>query len=438
MKNSRRRRPLVVATSSIVAMSLLLAACGSDEEATDEAATTETTEQAATGPKTTEAPEAEAASTDTKAAELRAALTDLLTEHVFLASMATDAALRGDQAAFEAYAGALNGDDESSNTERIVAAVASAYGDEVGQAFEGLWRAEGHIPAFVEYTQAVAAGDEAGKKAALDKLTAYAAEFGKTLESVNENLKAETVEEGVVMHAETLIAVIDAQAKKDWPAAYSALRKAYSHMADLASAIAGATVAKFPDGFDGEADSPGADLRAGLHSLLREHVWLAASATDAALGGRQDQFEAAAAALNGPSESNTADIVAAVRSVYGDEVGQAFEGLWRAEGHIPAFVEYTQAVAAGDEAGKKAALDKLTAYAAEFGKTLESVNENLPADVVEESLVMHAETLIAVIEAQKAGNPADVAGKLREAVDHMSKTADALASATAKKFPDKF
>ena len=53
--------------------------------------------------------------------------------------------------------------------------------------------------------------------------------------------------------------------------------------------------------------------------LLREHVLLAGSATGAALGGRMPQFEAVAAALNGPTNSNTADLVAAISSVYGPE-----------------------------------------------------------------------------------------------------------------------
>src|SRR5437867_13246513 len=45
-----------------------------------------------------------------------------------------------------------------------------------------------------------------------------------------------------------------------------------------------------------------ADLRTGLNALLGEHVYLASAATNAALGGRQAEFEAAAAALDANSE----------------------------------------------------------------------------------------------------------------------------------------
>jgi hypothetical protein len=181
-----------------------------------------------------------------------------------------------------------------------------------------------------------------------------------------------------------------------------------------------------------------ATLRAGLTDLLTEHVYLAALATGAALRGDTAAFEANATALNGPTDSNSADLVAAVTSAYGDEVGKAFDGLWRSEDHIPAFVAYTQAVAAGDQAGKDAAVKRLTSYAKTFGETMNSVNENLPADAVAEAITMHATTLIAVIDAQKAGDAEKVISLLREAVHHMSGTADVLAAATVEQFPDKF
>src|SRR5581483_3718557 len=71
------------------------------------------------------------------------------------------------------------------------------------------------------------------------------------------------------------------------------------------------------------------DLRAGLTGLLSEHVYLASEATGAALRGDTSAFNAYASALNGPSKSNTSDLVAAISGVYGDTVGKAFDGLWR-------------------------------------------------------------------------------------------------------------
>ena len=421
------------AVAALAMLSVLGAACGDDSN--DEAAPATEQNQSASTAQSGEA--APANGVDTGAATLRAGLTDLLSEHVYLAALATGAALRGDTAGFEQFATALNG-PTNSNTADLVAAIGSAYGPEVGKAFDGLWRSDKHIPQFVAYTQATAKGDKAAQDAAVTQLKAYAKEFGTTINSVNDKLPADVVAGAIVQHATELIAVINAQKAGDQPAVYSALRTAYSHMSHTAKALAGGTAAKFPDKFDGTVDSKASELRSGLNLLLREHVWLAGSATGAALGGRMPQVEAVAAALNGPTNSNTADIVAAVGSVYGPDVQKAFDGLWRSEKHIPQFVAYTPAAAKGDQAGKDAAVAQMKAYAKEFGTTLNSVNDKLPADAVESAIVEHATTLLAVIDAQAAKDPAKAATTLRSAVGHMSMTAKAIAGGTVAKFPEKF
>jgi hypothetical protein len=422
------------AVGALALMSVLGAACGDDSNNDAAPPKTEQGQPASTAQSGAAAP---AQGVDTGAARLRAGLTDLLSEHVYLAALATGAALRGDTPGFESFAAALNG-PTNSNTADLVAAIGSAYGPEVGKAFEGLWRSDKHIPQFVAYTQATAKGDKAAQDAAVTQLKAYAKEFGTTINSVNDKLPADVVEGAIVSHATELIAVINAQKAADQPAVYSALRTAYAHMGHTAEALAGGTVAKFPDKFDGAVDSKASDLRSGLNLLLREHVWLAGSATGAALGGRMPQYEAVVAALNGPSNSNTADIVAAVGSVYGPDVQKAFDGLWRSDKHIPQFVAYTQAAAKGDQAGKDAAVAQMKAYAKEFGTTLNSVNDKLPAAAVESAIVEHATTLLAVIDAQAAKDPAKAATALRSAVHHMSMTAQAIAGGTVAKYPEKF
>ncbi|MGH2770377.1 MAG: hypothetical protein ACRDJF_07645, partial [Actinomycetota bacterium] len=85
----------------------------------------------------------------------------------------------------------------------------------------------------------------------------------------------------------------------------------------------------------------------------------------------------------------------------------------------------------------KAVADLLD-YAKTFGETMNKVNSNLPAAAVEDAIKMHITTLKAVVDAQKAGDAAKVTMTTREAVKHMSGTADVLTEATVKKFPDKF
>jgi len=423
------RKKILRLVAPVAALALVASACSSDDKRSTSSNNMDMSDMSSNRDATL--------ASQSGAATLRAGLTGLLTEHVYLAALTSGAALRSDMSQFEAYAAALNGETDS-NTADLTDAITSAYGEEVGTAFDGLWRSEDHIPAFVAYTQAVAANDTAAADQAVADLTAYAKTVGTTLNSVNSNLPAAAVEDAVTHHAETLIAVIDAQKAGDQTAVYTNLRTAYAQMNDLAETLAGATAAKFPEKFDGDASSPAADLRAGMTSLLREHVLLAASATGGALGGRQPQFDAAAAARDGAANSNTSWLVDGIGTIYGEEVGTAVDGLWRSEGHIPAFVAYTQALAADDTAAADAAVAALTAYAKTFGTTLSSVNPNLPAADVEASITEHATTLLAVIDAQKAGNAVQAATLLREAVAHMSMTADVLADATVMQYPDQF
>ena len=91
------------------------------------------------------------------------------------------------------------------------------------------------------------------------------------------------------------------------------------------------------------------DLRTGYNVLLAEHVFLAAAATDAALGGRQagvrGRRRCARRQLAGSSPSPSA-------SVYGADAEKAFLPLWRK--HIGMVVDYTVGVAdqGQDQAGQ--------------------------------------------------------------------------------------
>jgi hypothetical protein len=177
---------------------------------------------------------------------------------------------------------------------------------------------------------------------------------------------------------------------------------------------------------------PQADLRVDLNRLLSEHAWLAASATGAALGGRNKEFEAAAAAL----DANSQDIAKAIGSVYGEAAGDAFLPLWRK--HIGFFVDYTMAVAKGSRKGKDKAVNDLVQYTQDFGAFLNSATPALPQEAVAELVKSHVLTLKDVVDAQANRNPKEAYWKLREAAHHMQMIADPLAQAIAAQFPEKF
>jgi len=175
-----------------------------------------------------------------------------------------------------------------------------------------------------------------------------------------------------------------------------------------------------------------AALRATLNNLFAEHVWLAGSATGAALGGRDADFKAAAAVL----DQNSVAIAEAIGSVYGSDAEQAFLPLWRK--HIGFAVDYTVGVATNDRAKADKAVNDLVGYSQDFGAFLQSANPNLPKPVVADLVKHHVITLKTVIDAQAAKDPQKAYVALRTAAGHMQMIADPLAEAIVKQFPDKF
>lgn len=175
-----------------------------------------------------------------------------------------------------------------------------------------------------------------------------------------------------------------------------------------------------------------AQLRAGLNNLFSEHVYLAGAATNAALGGRETEFKAAAGAL----DANSVAISKAIGSVYGEGAEKAFLPLWRR--HIGFVVDYTVGVASNDKGKQDKAVSDLVGYTQDFGAFLSSANPNLPKSVVADLVKHHVVTLKDVIDAQASKDPARAYTALRTAAGHMQMIADPLAEAIVKQFPDKF
>jgi hypothetical protein len=173
-------------------------------------------------------------------------------------------------------------------------------------------------------------------------------------------------------------------------------------------------------------------LRSTLNTLFQEHIYLAAAATGAALGGRDAEFKAAAAAL----DANSVAISKAIGSVYGQGAEDAFLPLWRK--HIGMVVEYTVGVVTNDKAKQDKAVADLIGYTQDFGAFLQSANPNLPKSVVADLVKHHVVTLKEVIDAQASKDQAKTYTTMRTAAGHMQMIADPLAEAIVKQFPDKF
>lgn len=179
------------------------------------------------------------------------------------------------------------------------------------------------------------------------------------------------------------------------------------------------------------AQTGSAALRALLTAQLQEHVYLAGIAVYNAVVN-PDAFEASAEVL----DLNSQDLAASVGSVYGEDAGEAFLGLWRS--HIGMFVDYTTARVGGDEEGQAKAAADLAQYAEDFGAFLAGANPNLPQDAVADLVSHHVMTLVPAVNAVVDGDAATAFAELKTAAAHMSDIAAALAGGIAAQFPDQF
>jgi hypothetical protein len=361
-------------------------------------------------------------STRSEAADLRVAFGQLLGEHAFLAAIAMQKGIDG-KADFADSAAALN-----ENTEALTAAITSLFGKDAGDLFNKMWN--NHIGFFVEYVQATAANDEAGKKNALTQLAQYRDDFAGFLAGATK-LPQSALAEGLQMHVNHLVKAFDSYVAKDYTTAYDTIREAYAHMYMTGDLLSGAIAREYPDKVNNtNADNPAVDFRVAFNRLLGEHLLLAAAAAQKGYDGAAD-FGTIAEALNG----NTADLTTAITSIYGTAAGKAFDGQWKA--HIGFFVDYVVATAKMDEAGQKKAVDELNEYVVDFAAFLAGATQ-LPQSALEDALEMHVGHLASSFGAYAAKDYPNAYMLIREGYAHMFHTGDTLSGAIVSLYPDQF
>ena len=424
---SKRLLSLLLA---VLALGLVAAGCGDEEKSTSSSSNSGSSTSTMEDHNMDDSSKSAAGSgegVDSGAAELRAGLTALLEEHVYLAGIAvTQGVGEGlDSPQFKAAATTLD-----ANTQGLTDAIGGVYGDDAGKQFQELWRK--HIGFFVDYTKGLATKDAKMAKKAQADLDGYRKDFGAFIASANPNLPADAVAAELDPHVKSLSAAIRSVVggKAD---AFDKLKTAADHMPMTAKVLAGGIAKQYPDKFTGNSDSGASELRAGLTGLLEEHVYLAGIAVKMGVDNGLDsaQFKAAAGTL----DTNSNNLADAIGGVYGKDAGAQFLELWRK--HIGFFVDYTKAKATNNKKGIAKAKKNLDGYRTDFGAFIASANPNLPADAVAEELKGHVETLFTAIDSVVAGK-GDAFDNLKKAADHMPGTAKTLAGGIAKQYPDKF
>ncbi|KPB03239.1 copper amine oxidase [Bacillus sp. CHD6a] len=366
------------------------------------------------------------ASVSTPASDLRASLDALLSEHAFLAVVAMQKGIDGAED-FDQAAGALN-----ANTDDLSAAVASVYGEEGGAAFKEIWSS--HIGYFVDYVTATAEDNEEGRQQALAELDEYTVEQAAFLDTATESrLKASELEAGLKMHVEQLVWAFDNYVAGDFEKAYENMRHAIEHMYAPGKGLSWAITDQFPEKFENTSvDTPAADLRADLNHLFAEHAALAVLAMQKGIDGAGD-FENAAGALN----ANTADLSAAVASVYDEEGGAAFEEIWSS--HIGYFVDYVVATGEDNEEGREAAIAELEEYKVEQAAFLDTATEGrLKAADLEKGLQMHVDELLLAFNSYNEADYETTYNTIRESYAHMFGVGEMMSGAIVDQFPENF
>lgn len=177
---------------------------------------------------------------DTKAAELRVALSDALTDHIAYAVPALEAAFDG--------APSLDGDLATldANSVAIATAVDSVYPG-TKDAFLELWR--NHIGFFADYTAAAKAGDQAAMDEAKANLEGYTDQASTFFSDANPNLPKEALKEGLTMHFNQVIAIVNAYGAGEYEKAGELQTEATAHMSMTAKTLSGGIVQQYPEKF---------------------------------------------------------------------------------------------------------------------------------------------------------------------------------------------
>jgi hypothetical protein len=172
------------------------------------------------------------------AAGLRATLTALLSDHVWLAGNALQTAvLKGGDLKDPAVVGAVNALD--ANSVALSKTVGSVYPD-AEKPFLASWRQ--HIGFFVNYTLGKATKDNAMVNKAKSDLDGYRTSFGQLINSVIPELPADAVAEELIPHVQSLFDAIDA-AVAGSPDFQTKLSTAAEHMTMTAAVLTGGIVA---------------------------------------------------------------------------------------------------------------------------------------------------------------------------------------------------
>lgn len=363
----------------------------------------------------------------TKAADLRAGLDYLLSEHFALAVVAMTKAYEGAPDAKQAY------DALDQNALDMQPAIEAIYGKAGAAEFERIFRAHN------KYTDNLVKATKMDNKAAIKKAEAqvqsFVDEFSKFLATATEGkLPQKAAAQALRLHEDQVQDVFEKYVAGDYSGAYTEYREGFATMFTVSKALSGAIVAQYPAKFNnGSVDTPAADLRSALNQLASEHFALSVLQMQKQYDGDKDSDT-----LIKTEASNTAAFKKAITSIYGAEGGNQFEKIW-VTNHIKAQSDYVTALKKGDKTSLQAVKDRIADFTTEFSTFLGTATaNNLPAAAAKKALVTHEGQVQTVID-NYAAKKYEAAYKAdREGFKTMFGIGEALGGAIVKQYPAKF
>ncbi|OKP98761.1 copper amine oxidase N-terminal domain-containing protein [Paenibacillus sp. P46E] len=364
---------------------------------------------------------------DTPAAQLRASLDYLLSEHFTLAVTAMTKAYDGSRDAAAAYQ-ALD-----QNALDMQPAITSLYGEAGGTEFERIFRQ--HNKYTDDLVKAVKANDTAARQKAEQEVQGFVTEFAAFLSTATASKLPQTAaEEAIRSHENHVQQVLDAYVAGDYNKAYTTYRTGFQEMFTISKVLSTAIATQMPDKFQNtRPDTKAADLRSALNSVAAEHFALSVLEMQKQFDGKADYQ-----ALINAEAGNTADFKAAVASIYGAAGGDAFEQIWVGN-HITAQSDYVNAVKNNDAAARAAVLARIDGFTMELGKFLGTATAGkLPASAAQTALKAHEGQVQSTLDQYAAGDYTASYTTNRAGYKTMFGVGLALSGAIVAQFNDKF
>ncbi|HEY1456775.1 MAG TPA: hypothetical protein VGG31_09775 [Candidatus Dormibacteraeota bacterium] len=333
----------------------------------------------------------------TKAADLRVRLDVLLGEQVFIVAKESAAAVNHSDD-YVPYAALL-----TNNTAELGALLRLAFGDTAATQLMDTWSIQnGYLVDYaiglVTHNQAKADGAMSGVE---NGFVPQMAQLVTSLIQLPQDPVAQLLTEQVL----EIKVMIDDEAAGSFGAMYPALRTAYAQTHRLGDVLASGIAQKFPDKFPGDPSAGPVDSRVTLSVLLQESSYLSTMSTAAAAAHRDSERAAAVAAL----AANAAALEPAFGDVQGSSASARFAQAW--QGRDDALVAYATS---GDAAARQSLSQALTAPLSGIA--------HVPALAVRDQ----ADATVKVVDDQRSGSSAAVAGDDRAAATAMQPIADAL------------